>query len=146
MLLGIRDKIGRKQQILSRIEIVKLQLRGKTLCWTGILPVLRLCTEIDKNQSNIIRYMSDRKPENKQNNKQDFLFPRHTYRGDFTPEKLVFNANLQEFAQQVNIICSLETSGKISTEDAYKKIKALWKQLKRSKQELGIGKRSEGAG
>lgn len=84
--------------------------------------------------------MSNQPSDNNQKNKQDFLFPRRQYRGDFTPEKLVFNANLQEFTQQVNIICSLETAGKISTEDAYRKIKALWKQLKHSKKELGIGK------
>lgn len=33
----------------------------------------------------------------------------------------------------------LETSGKLAPEEAYQQIKALWKQLKRSKKELGIG-------
>lgn len=71
--------------------------------------------------------------------KEDFLYPRHRYYGEFTPEKLVFNANLQQFAQRVSYICSLETGGKIDTLQAYKQIKALWKQLKASKQQLQIG-------
>jgi len=71
--------------------------------------------------------------------KSNFLYPRSRYRGDFTPENLVFNANLQEFAQQVNYICNLETGGKLQPQDAYKRLKVLWKQLKHSKKELGIG-------
>jgi isopropylmalate/homocitrate/citramalate synthase len=73
------------------------------------------------------------------NNKADFLNPRSRYRGQIKPENLVFNANLQEFANRVTIICSLETNGKMTPEESYKEIKALWKQLKRSKKELGIG-------
>lgn len=69
----------------------------------------------------------------------DFLHPRSTYHGKVKPENLVFNANLQEFAQKVSYICNLETAGKIETKDAYKKIKDLWKALKTSKRELGIG-------
>ncbi|NEP59647.1 MAG: hypothetical protein F6K31_21980 [Symploca sp. SIO2G7] len=71
--------------------------------------------------------------------KSNFLYPRSPYYGDFTPENLVFNANLQEFAQQVNYICNLETAGKLQSEEAYQRIKALWKQLKRSKKKLAIG-------
>ncbi len=71
--------------------------------------------------------------------KDEFLYPRSTYHGQFQPEKLVFNANLQEFAQRVSYICNLETAGKIDTLEAYEKIKLLWKRLKASKQELGIG-------
>jgi hypothetical protein len=69
-----------------------------------------------------------------------FLFPKSSYRGDFKPENLVFNANLQEFAQRVSYICNLETAGKISPEQSYEQIKDLWQQLKQSKKELGIGK------
>lgn len=68
--------------------------------------------------------------------KENFLYPIGRYRGDFTPEQLAFNANLQEFAQRVSLICGLETGGKISTEDAYTQIKQLWKALKESKKEL----------
>jgi hypothetical protein len=71
--------------------------------------------------------------------KDNFLYPRSRYRGAVKPENLVFNANLQEFSQRVNYICCLETGGKLSPEASYKEIKALWKQLKRSKQQLGIG-------
>ena len=70
----------------------------------------------------------------------EFLFPRNNYRGKVKPENLVFNSNLQEFAQKISYICNLETGGKLPPEEAYKQIKSLWKQLKRSKKELGIGK------
>lgn len=71
----------------------------------------------------------------------EFFSPRSRYYGKFTPENLVFDANLQEFANKVNLICALETGGKISPEQAYEDIKVLWKQLKKSKKELGIGER-----
>ncbi|OKH43304.1 hypothetical protein NIES2101_30845 [Calothrix sp. HK-06] len=71
--------------------------------------------------------------------KDKFLYPRSRYYGQFDPKNLVFNANLQEFAQKIGYITALETSGKLSPEDAYNQVKALWKQLKRSKKELGIG-------
>ncbi len=66
----------------------------------------------------------------------EFVNPRFPYRGRFTPENMVFNANLQEFQSRVSIIVSLEVGGKITPEDAYKQIKALWKQLKASKKNL----------
>lgn len=72
--------------------------------------------------------------------KDQFLYDRNAYQGEFTPERLIFDANLQEFTQRVAYLCALENGGKISAEEAYCKIKALWKQLKRSKNELGIGK------
>lgn len=71
--------------------------------------------------------------------KNDFLFPRSGYRGNVAPENLVFNANMQEFAQRVSFVTNLETNGKITPEDAYRQIKALWKQLKQSKRELRVG-------
>lgn len=71
--------------------------------------------------------------------KNKFLFPRGRYYGQVKPENLVFNANLQEFAQKVGIITSLESNGKLDPKEAYQQIKELWKQLKRSKKELGIG-------
>jgi hypothetical protein len=70
--------------------------------------------------------------------KEEFLYPRSTYRGEFTPESLVFNSNLQEFAHKVGYICTLETSGKLSQAEAYDRIRDLWKALKRSRKELGI--------
>jgi hypothetical protein len=78
-----------------------------------------------------------------ENNKDKFFYPKATYRGDFTPKNLVFNANLQEFAQKVAYICNLETNGKISPNEAYHEIKHLWKKLRKSKEELGLGKDSD---
>lgn len=66
----------------------------------------------------------------------DFLYPRSCYHGQFKPEYLVFNAHLQEFAQRVGYISSLQTNGKISPQEAYDQIKILWKQLKCIKKEL----------
>ncbi len=70
--------------------------------------------------------------------KDNFLYPRHPYRGEFKPENLVFNSNLQEFAQKVSYICNLETAGKIAPAEAYHQIKNLWSTLKNSKKQLGI--------
>jgi hypothetical protein len=64
------------------------------------------------------------------------LFPQSRYYGTFTPENLMFNANLQEFSHRVSIICSLETGGKISSQEAYLQIEELWQQLDHSKRNL----------
>ncbi|MCL2923808.1 MAG: hypothetical protein MGF17_04035 [Trichodesmium sp. MAG_R04] len=72
--------------------------------------------------------------------KDDFLYPRSSYHGDFTPENLLFNANLQEFTQRASLICGLETSGKISPEEAYDQLKKLWKKLKKSRKNLNFDK------
>lgn len=70
-------------------------------------------------------------------NKQDFINPKAAYHGEpYTPENLIFNANLQEFSAQVGLIVGLETGCKITAEESYKKIKQLWKQLKASKKSL----------
>ena len=70
------------------------------------------------------------------NGKDDFIYSQASYRGDFSPQDLAFNANLQEFAQKIGYICALETNGKISAKEAYDRIKDLWHQLKTSKKEL----------
>lgn len=71
--------------------------------------------------------------------KNKFLYPGNRYYGPFKPANLLFDANLQEFAQRVSYIYSLENSGKLSLEDAYKRIEALWKQLEQTKKQLKIG-------
>ena len=76
--------------------------------------------------------------ESDQIDKENFLYPRSRYHGEFNPENLVFNANLQEFAQKVGYIVNLQTSGKTTSEEAYRQIKALWKRLKHSKKKLKI--------
>ncbi len=71
-----------------------------------------------------------------------FLYHNSRYNGEVKPENLVFNANLQEFTQKISYICSLETAGKLAPEEAYQQIKTLWKDLKRTKKQLGIGQQS----
>lgn len=69
----------------------------------------------------------------------DFLYPRSRYYGQFSPQHLAFNANLQEFSQRISYICALETGGKLTSMEAYLQIRRLWKQLKKSKKDLGVG-------
>jgi hypothetical protein len=68
--------------------------------------------------------------------KDDFLYPTGRYYGEFTPEKLLFDANLQEFSHRVTIICALENGGKLPPVDAYNQIKALWQKLSNSRNNL----------
>jgi transcriptional regulator with AAA-type ATPase domain len=42
----------------------------------------------------------------------------------------MFKTNLQEFGNKVDLLCALQTGGKISAEDAYAEIRKLWKELK----------------
>ena len=58
-------------------------------------------------------------------------------------EEMLFNANLQEFANRVGIICGLEANERIAQEEAYRRIRDLWKQLKKSRKNLRIGGRPE---
>jgi len=53
-------------------------------------------------------------------------------------ESMLFDANLREFANRVGIICALEAGHKLSPEEAYQRVKKLWKTLKRSKRNLNI--------
>ncbi|MEM7554244.1 MAG: hypothetical protein AAF378_09090 [Cyanobacteria bacterium P01_A01_bin.84] len=64
--------------------------------------------------------------------KEKFFYPHNHYHGEVTPETIAFNSNFQEFAQKVGYITSLETSGKIPPQTAYKQIKALWDKLQRN--------------
>jgi hypothetical protein len=66
-------------------------------------------------------------------------------KGSFA-EEMLFEANLREFANQVGIICGLESGGKISQAEAYDRIKELWKQLKRSRKNLTISDEIKGTG
>ncbi|MBD2181638.1 DUF7219 family protein [Aerosakkonema funiforme] len=70
--------------------------------------------------------------------KNNFLYPQNSYRGQLTPEHLLYNANLQELAQKVSYISALETGGKISATQAYEQIKHLWKEFKYTTHNLGI--------
>ena len=68
--------------------------------------------------------------------KDEFLSPRYPYWGEVKPQNLIFDANLQEFSNKVSLICSLETGGKITPEEAYRQIKELWKKLKETKKAI----------
>ncbi len=71
-----------------------------------------------------------------------FLYPKNHYHGEFQPNHLVFNSNLQEFTQKISYICSLETAGKLTPVESYQQIKRLWQELKSSKTQLGIGQQN----
>jgi hypothetical protein len=59
------------------------------------------------------------------------------YRGeDWTPERLAFHQNLEQFADRVGLIVGLQGNGKISQEAAYDEIKKLWKSLRGSRSSL----------
>lgn len=105
-------------------------------------------THVAPSQNLHIAHSSEDLPlaDDLQKQKEDFMMPRAQYHGEFTPERMVFNANLQEFANKVSLICNLETGGKIKSEDAYSRIKQLWKELKASKKELLDETNSQGEG
>lgn len=84
-------------------------------------------------------WQADKRQGHPMNDKDRFIYPQRPYRGEFDPKSVVFDANLQEFAQKIGYICTLENSGRIPPAEAYRQIKALYKQLKTSKRELGIG-------
>jgi hypothetical protein len=70
--------------------------------------------------------------------KTEFLYPRSRYHGNISPSHLVFNANLQEFAQRVGYIANLQTGGKLSTEESYEHIRILWVQFEFACRQLKI--------
>ena len=60
-----------------------------------------------------------------------------SFRGDnWSPERLVFHQNLEQFAERVGLIVGLQANGKIDQEAAFDEIKALWGELKESKKGL----------
>lgn len=64
--------------------------------------------------------------------------PDRPYRAN-SPEEILFNENLREFAVKIGQVCSLERNGKISQPEAYLRIRNLWKMLKTSRKNLQIG-------
>jgi len=68
-----------------------------------------------------------------------------SYRGDdWSPQRLVFHQNLETFAERVGLIVALQSNGKLSQEQAYARIRRMWKDLRTSKDELldGSSKRN----
>jgi hypothetical protein len=112
-------------------------LLGRTL----LKPLLSPCVLLEFAQSPLMLTplaWSITMPKKQSQDKNQFLYPHHPYRGEFTPTKMVFNANLQEFSQRVGYICALETGGKLTPEDAYKQVKHLWQDLKQSYKSLDL--------
>lgn len=73
--------------------------------------------------------------------RSNFLRTKRPYHGSVSsenPEVLLFDANLQEFAQKVGYISCLETSGKLSPNLAFQEIEALWQQLQETTELLGL--------
>jgi hypothetical protein len=69
-----------------------------------------------------------------------------SYRGDdWSPQRLLFHQNLESFAERVGLIVALQGNGKLSQEQAYARIRRMWKDLRSSKDELldGSGKRKD---
>ena len=57
-----------------------------------------------------------------------------SFRGnDWSPERLVFHQNLEQFAERVGLIVGLQANGKIEQSKAYAEIKILWNELRSSK-------------
>jgi transcriptional regulator with AAA-type ATPase domain len=71
--------------------------------------------------------------------------PDHPHQAN-TPEEIIFDNNIREFTAKIEHVCGLEQNGKISQREAYRRIRDLWKQLKKSKKNLGIGEGSHGDG
>jgi hypothetical protein len=52
----------------------------------------------------------------------------------------MFHQNLESFAERVGLIVGLQGNGKLSQDQAYAQIRAIWKELKDSKGNLINGK------
>ncbi|MBD2388037.1 hypothetical protein H6G32_21940 [Cylindrospermum sp. FACHB-282] len=62
-----------------------------------------------------------------------FIYPPSLYCNNPTPENIAFNTQLQKLAAEIAYISGLEASGLISPDEAYKEVKALWKQFQQFK-------------
>ena len=56
----------------------------------------------------------------------------------------MFHQNLESFAERVGLIVGLQSNGKITQDQAYDQIRAIWKELKDSKDSLLNGKGPRG--
>ena len=55
---------------------------------------------------------------------------------DWTPQRVAFHQNLEEFADRVGLIVGLQSNGKVSQEKAFEQIKNMWQSLKISRKDL----------
>lgn len=58
------------------------------------------------------------------------------YGPDWSPQRVAFHQNLEEFADRVGLLVGLQSNGKVTQEEAFDQIKTLWKTLKLSKNDL----------
>jgi hypothetical protein len=59
------------------------------------------------------------------------------YRGEnWSPERLVFHQNLEQFAERIGLIVGLQANGKIGQDAAYEEIRKLWTMLQSSRDSL----------
>ncbi len=59
------------------------------------------------------------------------------YHGDdWSPERVAFHQNLEQFAERIGLIVGLQSNGKMPQSEAYEEIRKLWKELKISKGSL----------
>jgi hypothetical protein len=68
----------------------------------------------------------------------DFLYYKYPCQGQVNSETILFNASLQNFTQQVDYLCSLETEGELSSQQTYKQIKLALEELELNKKKLDI--------
>ncbi|MBD2256170.1 hypothetical protein [Pseudanabaena sp. FACHB-2040] len=64
---------------------------------------------------------------------RDFLHTYSRYYGQGRVGNVMFNSNLQEFAQRISFISNLHTGGKMTSEEAFNQIADLWQALESSK-------------
>ncbi len=57
------------------------------------------------------------------------LYPYRPYKGILKPKNFLFNSYLQDFTFQAVQVCNLETSGSISSLEAYNRLQELWAEM-----------------
>lgn len=68
---------------------------------------------------------------------KDFYAPIPPYSGPTNDvADHILNDHLQNFANEVSIITGLESGGKMTPQEAYRRIKAAWKLIKKTKKSL----------
>jgi hypothetical protein len=68
----------------------------------------------------------------------EFLYSGCCNNESVTIEKILFDANLQEFAQRVRLITALENGGKILPHEAFIKLQAEWQKFLKSSSQIGL--------
>ncbi|HEY9667095.1 MAG TPA: hypothetical protein V6C91_09830 [Coleofasciculaceae cyanobacterium] len=69
-------------------------------------------------------------------NRPEFFSHQSNDYNSFTPENIVFDANLREFTQRVNYICYLQKYRKLSPEEVCEEIRSFLQELERSKEPI----------